>query len=159
MKLIGQQESYWCWAASAQMSMDLFSTQVRQCEQVNKRLGMTTCCNSPMPAACNSTGWPEFAKYGFGATKNTTEAPLTWNQLVEEIGCQKRPVAFSWKYVGGGGHMMVAYGYQVNAEGVRELFVHDPLPVFKGEQEVISYDAYVSTQFYTHWDDFYNIAR
>jgi len=158
MKLIAQEAKLWCWAASAQMVMDLFGTQVKQCEQANKRLGLTTCCNASMPRACNQAGWPEFTKYGFAATQQTTQAALTWGQLTAEIGCGRRPVAFSWRWTGGGGHMMVAYGYVVTSEGVREVVVHNPEPVGKGEPLNIAYDAYVSAQNYTHWNDFYNIA-
>jgi hypothetical protein len=156
MKLIGQQESLWCWAASAEMVMDLLGTKVRQCEQANERLGKTTCCNAKTPPACIQTGWPEFPKYGFKATKNTTARALSWDELTAEIGCNKRPVVFSWQYTKGGGHMMVAIGYQVSA-GVREVLIHDPLPIGTGDDAAISYDAYVASQLYSHWDDYYNI--
>lgn len=140
------------------MIMDLFSTQVRQCEQANKRLNMTTCCQSPTPRACIRTGWPEFQRYGFPSTQRTSSTALTWDQLTREIGCGKRPVAFSWKWDGGGGHIMVAYGYGIDQNGDRFVKVHDPLPVGAGSAYEISYDAFVSVAGrHSHWDDFYQI--
>ena len=55
----------WCWAACAQMVMEYLGKNVRQCEQVNKRYNWNDCCNDPMPARCNATGWPEFDEFGF----------------------------------------------------------------------------------------------
>ena len=158
--LVPQRTEFWCWAASGETIMNQFNTRIRQCEQANKRFGMTTCCQSPTPRACIRTGWPEFDRYGFVQTQRTSSTALTWEQLTEEIGCQKRPVAFSWKWVGDGGHMMVAYGYQQDANGARFVKVHDPLPVGSGSTFDLSYEAYVSFDGrYTHWHDFHTIAR
>lgn len=152
-----QETSMWCWAASGEMCMDFLGTNVSQCDQANKRFGRTDCCNSPAPNSCLNGGWPEFDKYGF-SFKRTNSLALSWEDLKKEIYCNKRPVAFSWGWIGGGGHMMVAYGYAV-VGGVKYVSIRDPWSPNVGNTRLITYEEYVSSSNHTHWDDFYEIAR
>ncbi len=158
-----QETGVWCWAASGQMVMDYLGHDVSQCVQANNRFSQTTCCNSPRPAACVNTGWPEFAKYDFSFDR-TTNAALSWDDLKKQIStsssCQKKPFCFTWHWPppGGGGHMMVAIGYQT-VDGVNFVEQINPLPVGVGDQSFITYDYYVASPgHHTHWDDFYNIT-
>ena len=130
--LNAQQTGMWCWAASGQMTMNFLhsASNVQQCDEANKRFGRTDCCNSPRPAACVSTGWPEFDKYGFTFNR-TSNTALTWDQLKEQIYCKKKPFAFSWHWSGGGGHMMVVKGY-VELDGTHYVYYDNPLPVGVG---------------------------
>lgn len=156
-----QETDMWCWAASGQMVMHYLGNNVSQCTQANNRFGRTDCCHSPTPNACANGGWPEFSKYGF-AFEKTADAPLTWNQIKEEIStepwCGKRPFCFTWHWAGGGGHMMVAIGY-TTIEGVNHVEVNDPGPPNLGGHYFLPYSAYVSGSGYTHWDDYYHIHR
>lgn len=151
-----QETPVWCWAASGEMVMDFLGTNVSQCDEANKRFGRSDCCNSPRPNACVNTGWPEFGKYNFDF-KTTSNAPLSWDQVKSQIWCKRKPVAFSWHWNGGGGHMMVLYGY-VTVAGTNYVTIHDPLPVNVGDSRVITYSAYVSGAGYTHWNDYYDIT-
>jgi hypothetical protein len=154
--VIGQHTSDWCWAASGEMTMNYHGASVMQCDEANKRFGKTTCCTSP--EGCATSGWPEYPKYGFSAV-NTTNAPLSWDQLRGEISCQKRPFAFSWHWSGGGGHMMVVSGYDTIG-GVNMVRVNNPSPSSPtggGAQYFMTYDEYVSGPDHTHWDDYYQI--
>ncbi|MBN1210358.1 MAG: C39 family peptidase [Myxococcaceae bacterium] len=154
--LLGQETNQWCWAASGQMIMKyLGATRVTQCDEANKRLGRADCCNSPTPTACIEPGWPEFSKYGFSSS--TKDGALSWTSLVNEID-NNRPVAFSWGWTGGGGHMMVATGYGVLRTG-NFVYVNNPWPVDTGAAELISYSEYVSGSDHVHWDDIYNIRN
>jgi hypothetical protein len=155
--ITGQQTNLWCWAASGQMVMNFVrpASNVTQGDEANRRLGRTDCLNSPIPAACVRTGWPEFEKYDF-AFQRTSNAALSWNDLRKEIGCARRPFAFSWAWNNGGGHMMVVVGYAAIGDQ-RFVSINDPLPVDEGSQRVIPYDEYVSGSSYTHWDDFHHI--
>jgi hypothetical protein len=157
----------WCWAASGQMIMDYLGHGVAQCTQANNRFGRTDCpcgqCGSNPDAtpACVQGGWPEFDKYGF-TFKTTSDAPLTWEalraQLSNESGCKKTPIAFSWHWPGGGGHMMVAKGY-VSLAGVNYVTILDPLSPCTGDERIITYDAYNAVSGdHTHWNDYYDIA-
>jgi hypothetical protein len=152
-----QETSMWCWAASGEMCMEFLGASVDQCDEANKRFGRSDCCNNPVPAGCVNGGWPEFDKYGFTASM-TTNAPLSWEDLKKQIYCQKKPIAFSWHWNGGGGHMMVITGYAV-INNVNWVFVNNPWPPASGVQETITYDEYVSGSDHTHWNDYYNITK
>ncbi len=148
----------WCWAASGQMVMEFLGHPVQQCTEANNEFGRSDCCNSPTPASCVSGGWPEFGKYGF-TFKRTSSTALTWSQLQQEITASARPIAFSWGWSGGGGHMMVVNGYRTVA-GVNYVEVSDPWPPNVGDHKFITYDFYVeSAGDHTHWDDFYEIRH
>jgi hypothetical protein len=160
--ITGQHQSNWCWAASGEMTMNFLgaSPAVTQCDEANKRFGRTDCCNSPTPAACNNPGWPEYDKYGFAADV-TSDAPLSWADVQNQIYCRKEPFAFSWHWNTGGGHMMVLTGYAVTA-GQQFVFINDPEPwstTGGGSQRASLYTEYVSGTGYTHWNDYYNIRK
>lgn len=152
-----QETNMWCWAASGQMSMEFLGHNVNQCTQANNRFGRADCCNSPTPNACVQGGWPEFGKYGF-SFNTTSNSPLSWAQLKDQIYCKKKPIAYSWHWNGGGGHMMVLIGY-VTVDGVDYVTINDPWAPNVGDQRILTYDAYVSGAGYTHWNDYYDITR
>jgi hypothetical protein len=152
-----QLTNMWCWAASGEMCMEFLGASIDQCDEANKQWGRTDCCNNPVPNVCVNGGWPEFDKYGFTFTR-TTNTALTWDQLKDQIYCQKKPFAFSWHWTGGGGHMMVVTGYAVLA-GTNYVSINDPWAPNVGDQRFITYSEYVSDSDHTHWDDFYNITK
>jgi hypothetical protein len=152
-----QETSMWCWAASGEMCMEFLGKTVTQCDEANKRFGRTDCCNSPVPSACVNGGWPEFDKYGFTASI-TSDAALSWDDIQKQIYCLKKPIAFSWHWTGGGGHMMVIIGYAV-INNVNYLSINDPWSPNIGNQRFITYDEYVSGSDHTHWNDYYNITK
>ncbi len=157
----------WCWAASGEMVMHYLGTDVKQCTQANDQFGRTDCpcaqCG-PSPVAnppCVQGGWPDFAHYHFSFTR-TSDAPLTQAQVRSELStspnCGSRPVAFTWHWSGGGGHVMVLTGYQLIGDTLW-VTVQDPWAPCGGNVRALSYAAYVSGSGYTHWDDFYGIKR
>jgi len=156
-----QQASNWCWAASGQMTMRYFGHDVSQCTEANNRFGLATCCQNNS-GNCNNGGWPEYEKYGFAADQ-TSDTALTWSQVQSQIYCAKKPVAFSWHWSGGGGHMMVLKGYLV-INNVKYVDVNDPEPYTNlqtptgGTETIMTYDNYVSATGHTHWNDYYNIT-
>jgi len=151
--------SSWCWAASGQMCMAFLgaTVDVSQCTQANNVFGQTNCCNNPTPSPCVQGAWPEFSKYGFSA-RMTNNTALSWAQIQTQIGCLNKPIAFSWHWTSGGGHMMVITGYAV-IDGENWVFINDPgVPDF-GLHYQISYEDYVSGSDHTHWNDFYDITK
>jgi len=152
-----QKTSMWCWAASGEMCMDFLGGNVEQCDEANKEFSRTDCCNNPTPGDCINGGWPEFEKYNFTATR-TSDAALTWDQIKSQIYCSKKPIAFSWHWTGGGGHMMVIIGY-TELEGQQWVLINDPWAPNEGDARFITYSEYVSGSDHTHWDDFYNITK
>jgi hypothetical protein len=160
-----QQTGQWCWAASGQMVMEYLGSFVAQCTQANNRLGRNDCCNNPTPAACVQPGWPEFTRYGFNSAI-TSDTALPWSTVRAHIApttasspCRQQPFAFSWHWVGGGGHMMVARGYQTQS-GTNWVQINDPWSPNVGNTRWITYDWYVAgANDHTHWNDYYNFTR
>jgi hypothetical protein len=156
--LRGQETAVWCWAASGEMIMEYMGASIEQCDAANKHFGLDDCCNRSAPLECFNVGWPPFKKYDFNFSKTRNKA-LSWNQIKREISCKKKPFAFTWKYQGEGGHMMVATGYTTDAEGTYWVYLYDPWPVGFGNEGWIPYESYVSGSNYTHWDDYYDVTR
>jgi hypothetical protein len=156
--LYSQQTDMWCWAASGQMCMSFLgaTVDISQCTEATKEFGRNDCCNTPTPNNCVNGGWPEFEKFGFAASV-TNYMALSWSQLTAQIDSQK-PVAFSWAWTGGGGHMMVATGYSL-AGNDSLVHINDPWEPNVGKQYWISYSDYVSGSDHTHWNDFYSITK
>lgn len=157
--LKAQETSLWCWAASGEMCMDLLGTDVTQCDQANKRFGHTDCCNQPTPTHCILGGWPEFEKYSFTVSKTSWGDALSWNAIRKQIYCRRKPFCFSWGWSGGGGHMMVTYGYATtgNQNYVR---VNNPWPPGSGAVQLITYEHFVSqVNDHEHWVDYYDITK
>jgi hypothetical protein len=157
-----QLTNMWCWAASGQMVMEFLGRNIPQCTQANARFGLANCCGSSTPSPCVKGGWPEFYKWGF-TSQHTNSTALTDAQLRDQIGVKKKPVAFSWAWTGGGGHMMVVVGYST-AGGQSYVSINDPWPPPSGshpggDRRTISYARYVSGPTYTHWDDYYDVTR
>jgi hypothetical protein len=152
---IGQQTNMWCWAASGQMIMEYLGKNISQCEQANDRFKLNNCCITPTPSNCIRAGWPDFSNWGFESQQTDWGTALTFDQLIAQFHLNK-PVAFSWGWNGGGGHMMVAKGYSELSEMVS---INDPWPANEGESKWISYGAYVNGVGYTHWKDYYNISQ
>jgi len=149
----------WCWAASGEMCMEYTGNRrIQQCRQANNRLNRPDCCNINTPMNCIKGGFPEFEKYGFSANK-TTNRELTWDQIKDQISCRRKPVAFSWHWWDGTGHMMVIRGYKTES-GINYVYINDPAPAGLGGTRFMPYSSYISSQgYYTHWDDFYNISN
>ncbi len=160
-----QETSMWCWAGSGQMVMDYLGNDVAQCTQANNRFNRNDCpCDQCGDGAvtsppCVNGGWPEFGKYGFDFER-TSDTAVSWSHLRADLSqqsnCRHTPIAYSWHWSGGGGHMMVATGY-VTLEGTNYVSILDPWAPCVGDAKIIPYTAYVSGSGYTHWDDFHHI--
>lgn len=137
--------------------MQFLGTNVTQCDEANKRFGFSNCCNTPTPGQCVQGGWPEFNKYGF-TFKTTSNAPLSWVQVKDQIFCKKKPFAFSWHWNGGGGHMMVLKSYYLSPNQ-QMVTINDPWPPNVGDLKVMTYQAYVAGPGYTHWNDYYDVTK
>lgn len=143
------------------MTMAFLGHGVPQCTQANNRFDLTACCTNNS-GGCNNGGWPEYGKYGF-TSNHTSDTALTFAQIREQIFCKKKPIAFSWHWTGGGGHMMIVRGY-VTVNGLNYVDVNDPLPFTDlqhpdgGTETIMTYARYVSDTGHTHWDDYYDIT-
>ena len=171
-----QETSMWCWAASGEMTAEYIAGgNIQQCTEANRRFGRTDCCNSPTPAACVMGGWPDELYTAANLTwDRTTDAALSLQDLKREIShqsfCRKKPFAFAWHWNTGGGHMMVARGFQtvvipelrvglitLPSVSINTVQSNNPWPPNVGTVEWITYANYVSGSDHTHWNDYYNI--
>lgn len=171
--LYPQETAMWCWAASSQMVMAYLGHNQSQCAQANNLLGRKDCpctlcaggayqaTQHPVPH-CVQGGWPELHEYGF-SYERTCNTALSWDELRQQLStaenCRRTPVLFSWRYKGGGGHMMVAKGY-LTLDGKNYVSILDPYTpgLCMGEERLILYEDYVGGSEYRHWHDFYNIT-
>jgi len=144
----------WCWAASGQMVMEHYSVLKTQCDQACDMFPPQDCCGNPTPEPCVKGGWPDFSRYGFKISR-THDQPLTWDDLKKELTAG-RPVACSWHWLGGGGHMMVVSGF-AELGGKRYVSILDPWPPELGDERDITYEEYERGSDHYHWDDFYGV--
>ncbi|MGH7836911.1 MAG: C39 family peptidase [Candidatus Binataceae bacterium] len=156
-----QQASNWCWAASGEMTMKFLGHDVSECTEANNEFSLSGCC-SDNSGSCNNGGWPQYPTYKFSASQ-TSDAALSWADVQSQIYCANKPIAFSWHWNGGGGHMMVIKGYLV-VNNTQYVDVNDPEPytnlqtISGGTEKIMTYSDYVSGSGYTHWNDFYDIT-
>jgi hypothetical protein len=156
IKEIRQLGNNWCWAASSEMVLAHYNQRVPQCQQVNDRFGFTQCCGLVIEPECDQTGWPDFARYNL-LSQRTNSAALSWDQIKSEVACKGNPIAFTWKWPGGAGHMMVVKGFR-SVNGVNLVMINDPAK--KLLSNFIRYDIYVKSEGnHTHWDDFYDFRK
>lgn len=154
--LIGQETNQWCWAAGTQMTTKFAGVLVKQCDQANARFGRNDCCGSP--DACTFPGWPDFPRWGFQTNITAWGAALPFVQLRSEIDAN-RLVNFSWGWTGGGGHIMIAVGYQYYSDTDKYVYIRDPWPPGTGNSRWITYAEFVDGADHVHWQDYYNTVK
>jgi hypothetical protein len=108
-----QEQTNWCWAATAQAIMGFHGTSVRQCDLANWLFGQTTCCANPGSAACNkgATNAEQSRVYSHWGFSNTPVDSSTSFATVKNEICNNRPIKFGWAWTGGGGHALTMRGY------------------------------------------------
>lgn len=121
-----QTQSNWCWAATATSVSHFywFWSTWTQCRVANGELGLSDCCNSTVPSACNV---PWFLDRALTRTNNFVSimGQASFQQVRDEIDAG-RAVGARIGWTGGGGHFMVIYGYSFVA-GVEYFDIDDPI--------------------------------
>jgi hypothetical protein len=120
-----QTENNWCWAATATSVSHYYwpiSTWT-QCLVASNELSLT-CCDSPVPGACDIPWWLSKA---LTLTKNLVNVtgPAAFQAVRDEIDAG-RPVGARIGWSGGGGHFMVIYGYSLIGD-VEYFDIDDPI--------------------------------
>jgi hypothetical protein len=160
--LIPQQQTNWCWAASAQMIAKSLGLDIKQCEEANHYFGRTNCCTDAAAASdtsgCNDKngGWPEFSAWGMSSSM-VDNGGLTLDQVKDQVVTKGKPFAFSWKWTGTGGHMMVAVDY-LRFDNQDWIAVNDPWAPNVGTRSLITYSRFLKDTDHTHWRDYYDVA-
>jgi hypothetical protein len=121
-----QTQSNWCWAATSTSVSKFYSifSPWTQCKVARDELSLS-CCNSPVPSACNV---PWYLDKALTRTKNFVSiqgGTITWEKVKEEL--QKGLVVgarIGWN--GGGGHFMVIHGVS-RIGATKYLHIDDPI--------------------------------
>ncbi|HKO97682.1 MAG TPA: papain-like cysteine protease family protein [Pyrinomonadaceae bacterium] len=145
-----QTENNWCWAATA-TSVSHFYWSIStwtQCLVASNELGLT-CCDDPVPGACDVPWWLSKA---LELTKNLVlvTGPATFQSVRDEIDAG-RPVGARIGWSGGGGHFMVIYGYSI-VGNVNYFDIDDPI---YGKSHLSVADFSNSYQITGTWTDTY----
>ena len=146
-----QTESNWCWAATS-TSVSLFYWFLSgwtQCKVACQVVNLTTCCNSPVPDACNQ---PEKLSDALTVTKNLSSfvsSTSAFDTVKAEIDAG-RVVCARIGWSGGGGHFVAIYGYTQVLGFIDYFDIDDPI---YGKSHVTVSDftsSYQTTGSWTH---------
>jgi hypothetical protein len=121
-----QTQSNWCWAATSTSVSKFYSifSPWTQCKVAAAELGKS-CCNSPVPTACNV---PWYLDKALTRTKNFVSiqgGTVTWETVRQQL--QNGLVVgarIGWN--GGGGHFMVIHGVS-RVGATKYLHIDDPI--------------------------------
>ncbi len=120
--------SNWCWAATATSVAKFIAatTTWTQCKVACTEKGLTTCCNSRLPSACNTYGTLGSSLTTVGHfNKSEAASSTTWVKVKAEI-VAGRPIGARTAWSGGGAHFVAIYGYQEYG-GQQYLMIDDPI--------------------------------
>ena len=159
--LRAQETNNWCWAAVTQMLAEHTGNNLQQCDLANHRFNKTNCCDPETPGTtcpktsdCNTPGWLEldFA----GLTAGSTGSAMSFEDIQEEIYCDKAPLAYAYGTPGVVGHVVVIKGY-ITIGGTDYVVLNDPWAPCSGSERLITYDQYAdpagsATHRYTWFD-------
>lgn len=133
---VTQQHSNWCWAASAVDVLNWYGSNPSQCSVVNWALGRSDACGSSVfywNSYANSTN----ALYGQAGSvqailtssnvgNSAYSSALGWSTIVSDVNAG-RPFVMRFGWYGGGGHIMVGYGYN-DTSGTKYVGYMNPWP-------------------------------
>ena len=118
-----QEQDQWCWAAVSASVDRYFSppSTSTQCSIAHQVLG-GDCCAAPAP--CNTPAFLQDALGAVGRFKEFRSGPLSFPDIMDEIG-HGLPIGVRIGWFGGGGHFVVIRGFR-DGPGVRLLSIADP---------------------------------
>ena len=120
------EESQWCWAACTASVLGYFKKKIQQCNIVNFAWSLKTCCDDPAP--CNNghtpSGMHSVLKHWCVSSQKMSRS-LSFSELKTEIKL-KRPIIIGLMWAAGGGHALVAWGY--NEGDKQKVYTMDPAP-------------------------------
>ncbi len=124
-----QTQSNWCWAATSTSVSRFywFLSTWTQCKVAGAELSLTTCCDSPVPSACNVAWYLQKALTRTNNLQQMVSSTVTFDQIKNEIDAG-RPVGARIGWSGGGGHFVCIYGYTEILGGIAQYFdIDDPI--------------------------------
>jgi len=133
---VTQEHSQWCWAASSVDVLRWYGKNPTQCGIVNWAFGRNDACTSA------SFNWNSYANqpnslygtYGSvqdilasnGVRNQAYASASSWSAVVSDVNAN-RPFVIRFGWYGGGGHIMVGYGYH-DLNGTQMIGYMNPWP-------------------------------
>lgn len=122
------------------------------------------CCQSITLGPCDRSGYPDFPNFGNPGTMVNLGTPLQWDQIVEEIEVEWRPICYSYPLDADpnpatrSNHMMVIIGYQIK-DGQKYLVCLNPQPPDPTLDRTIAWEIYeqLGAGGFKHDRDFWRI--
>lgn len=150
-----QEHSNWCWAASSVDVLAFYGINENQCDVVNWAFGSASACgntnfnwnssnNSPN-SLFGQAGSVQSILSAYGVGNRAYSSALSWNGVVNDINAN-RPFVMRWGWYGGGGHILVGYGFY-DQQGTQMLGYMNPWP---GEGYTWSAYSWVVNASYDH---------
>lgn len=121
-----QTQSNWCWAATSKSVSHFYSvfSPWTQCKIAAAELN-NTCCNSPVPSACNVPWYLDKALTRTNNFVSIQSGAITWSQVRQQLQAGL-VVGTRIGWSGGGGHFMSIHG--VSRVGITQyLHIDDPI--------------------------------
>ncbi len=119
---VTQEHSQWCWAASSVDVLSWYGVNESQCAAVNWAYGINYACgnttfdwNSPANSPNGLYGQSGSVQNVLGANGVPNQgyaSALSWSAIVNDINAN-RPFVIRFGWYGGGGHILVGYGWDV----------------------------------------------
>jgi len=106
----------WCWAAVTS-SVDHFynpESTLTQCLVVNQQRGRSDCCSNGGSSDCNQPGYTDQALQAAGRLSQSVGSAASYATVVQQTSAWT-PIAMRIGWAGGGGHAIVASGYESNS--------------------------------------------
>lgn len=145
---IPQEQTKWCWAASAQMVLEYRGQTVKQCDIAEQLLKKKCCpklatCN----VMCNSLQVDQIYNH-FGINNQYLSGNLSFGDIQAEINAN-RPIEVGLSWNQGGGHLAIISGWEQDTSG-EWVRVNDPDPTSSGPG-VIRYTSLLQAYGYGNW--------
>lgn len=120
--------SNWCWAATATSVVKFYTpaSTWTQCKVACSEKGLSTCCSTPVPAACNTYGTLGSSLTTVGRFNKSEAASLTTFAKIKTEILAGRPVGARTAWSGGGAHFVAIYGFQ-EFGSTKYLMIDDPI--------------------------------
>jgi hypothetical protein len=106
--MIKQEQTQWCWAACADMTLDYYGNAgVAQCDFANWLFGQSGCCTIPTSSLCNRPCQVQDVSRvytNWNIQSSLIQSNVAFSTLESEI-IKSRPVEVAYAWTGGGGHV------------------------------------------------------
>ena len=134
-----QTQSNWCWAATSKSVSYFYSifSPWTQCKIASAELS-NTCCNTPVPAACNVPWYLDRALTRTNNFVSIQSGTISWEEVKQQLQAGL-VVGTRIGWSGGGGHFMSIHG--VSSIG-RLQYLHIDDPIYG--KSVLSYDQFAT---------------